>query len=136
MAAVTQYYALLVAIEGYILIARYCLIAKRVVVKQAFHRFAITKMGLGNLRGVFNRHLGIEDALRFDDSDGALLAETMAASEIYFYSLQTQPGYFFFQGFPNFKCFAGDTSCPMADKDGALVNYLFSWLFLWHQRPP
>ncbi|MBA7587715.1 hypothetical protein ES708_29750 [subsurface metagenome] len=136
MPAVTQYYALLLAVKGNILVAGYGFITNRVVVKQARHRLAIAKVGLDDLRHIVNGDLGIEDALRLDNGDRSLLAKAMAAGKVHRHPLQAQLGYLLFQRLPDFKRLAGDTPRPVTNQDGALIVRLASWLLLRHQLPP
>ncbi len=81
----------------------------------------VPEMGLDNLRNIVNRNVSVENALRLDNGNGTLLAETMAAGKIHLNPIHPHLHHRFLQRFPDFNCLARNTPRSLADKDGALV---------------
>ncbi len=79
-------------IKVYVLEIRYCLTTNCILIKQAGYRLTVSEVCLNNVRHIINANLGIEDALRLDNDNGALLAEAMTTSEINLHLIQTQLG--------------------------------------------
>jgi hypothetical protein len=91
------------------------------VVEKALHRFVITKMGNNDFLSVLGLDMGIKNAFGFNDHIGALLAETVAAGEVHLGMAYPMPAYFFPKRLIDSIGAAGKASCPLANKDGAMV---------------
>jgi len=83
VSTVMQDDALLFFIKVYLRVAWYSFISYWVTIEKALHWLAIPEVGANNLRRILSLDMGIENALRFNDYIGTLLAETMTASEIH-----------------------------------------------------
>jgi hypothetical protein len=65
--------------------------------------------------------MGVEDAFRFNDYVGALLAETVTASEIYLGKTYPLACYFFLERLVNSARTTRDAPCTLTNEDGTLV---------------
>jgi hypothetical protein len=91
------------------------------MVEKAFHGLAISKMRGDNFRSVLGLDVSIENAFRFNDYIGTLLAETMTTSEIYLGMFYALSSYFFLKRLIDNIRTAGKASCSLTDKDSTMV---------------
>jgi hypothetical protein len=98
------------------------------MVEKAFHRFVISKMIIDNLQGILSLNMGVENAFGFNDYIRALLAETVAASEINLGMAYPLSTHFFLKRLIDSIRAAGKASCSLTNKDGMMVVHtiLFS----------
>jgi hypothetical protein len=93
--AITKDNTLLLLIEVYIPIIRYCLTVNGVLIKKMCYWLSITKVRLDNLWDIINANVSIKDTFRFNDNNGTLLAEAVAASEIHLHPFYPQLSHHF-----------------------------------------
>jgi hypothetical protein len=91
------------------------------MVEKAFHRLAISKMRADNFWGILGLDVGIENAFRFNDYIGTLLAETVTTSEIHLGMAYPLPAYFFLKRLIDSIRAAGEASCSLTNEDSMMV---------------
>jgi hypothetical protein len=91
------------------------------MVKKAFYRLAISKMGADNFWGILSLDMGVENAFRFDNYIGTLLAETVTTGEIYLSMTYPLSAYFLLKRLIDSIRAAGKASCSLTDEDSTMV---------------
>jgi hypothetical protein len=74
-----------------------------------------------NFWSILGLDMGIENALRFNDYIGTLLAETMTTSEIHLGMAYPLPAYFLLKRLVDSIRATGETSCSLTDEDSTMV---------------
>jgi hypothetical protein len=91
------------------------------MVEKAFHRLAISKMGDDNFWSILGLDMGVENAFRFNNYIGTLLAETVTTGEIYLSMAYPLSVYFLFKRLVDSIGATGETSCSLTDEDSTMV---------------
>jgi hypothetical protein len=91
------------------------------MVEKAFHRLAISKMRDDNFWGILSLDMGVENAFRFNNYIGTLLAETVTTGEIHLGMAYPLSAYFFPKRLTDSIRATGKASCSLTNKDRAMV---------------
>jgi hypothetical protein len=77
-----------------------------------------------NFRSVLGLDVGIENAFRFDNYIRTLLAKAVTTSEIHLGMAYPLPVYFFLKRIIDSFGTAGNASCSLTDKNGAMAFHI------------
>jgi hypothetical protein len=74
-----------------------------------------------NFWGILSLDMGVENAFRFNNYIGTLLAETVTTGEIYLGMAYPLSAYFLLKRLVDSVRATGDTSCSLTDEDSTMV---------------